>query len=143
MGEIVPGLYEAARADTRGPAYKDMSHSISCHTLTKGLWRALDIRGIPARRELHAHGELWHYVVAHTPIGADPKPDDIITDLNPWYFKAREWRTGYLHGPRDEVQEILYQAGCSPEAVALHGVETIVVAHTLQNGRYPDLQQAS
>lgn len=135
LNEIVPALYEYRTADPRGPVYRDMSHSNQCHLLSRDLWGALATgRGLPARRELHADGSIWHYVVAHSPVGAEPSPDDLITDLNPWYFEPRTWRTGHLHGTREEVIDVMREAGCSELGLALHGVETIVAAHTLQPG---------
>ena len=134
LDEIVPGLYEHRMADPRGPVYRDMSRSNQCHNLSRDLWEALQARGVPARRELHAYGPIWHYVIAHGETGAAPMPDDEITDLNPWYFRATSWRTGYLHGTREHVMDALRQAGASELSIALHSVETIVAAHTLQVG---------
>lgn len=80
-------------------------------------------------------GEMWHYLVAHGHPDAEPAPDDIVTDLNPWFSESdKPWPTGHLHGTREAVQERLRQAGCTAEVVALRGVETIIARHTLRPG---------
>ncbi len=142
VGDIVPSLYADRSRRSGRPASSDMSRSDECHLLTRDLWDALRTRGIPARRELHVANGVWHFVIAHNPVDTEPRPDNVITDLNPWRGISDASRTGYLHGLRSEVQDLLLEAGCPEELVALRGVGTITEAHTMQYTYQPNLRQA-
>jgi hypothetical protein len=109
----------------------DMSRSTKCHTMTLDMLRHLESGNIAVRRELHVTAKgLWHFVLAHTELDAEPTDSDIITDLNPWIFNPDKRYAGPLHAPRDEMQRTLYEAGAPASWIALHGLETVAVAHT-------------
>ena len=129
----VPFVYDETKDRLSLHPHTDMSRSNVCHHLTLGLLGALNGRKLPARREQHEDGEgRWHYLIAHLPTEAMPSPRDLITDLNPWQFDGRVPQRGYLHGERQEVQDILAAAGAPDWFVGLRGVATITRAHTLQ-----------
>jgi hypothetical protein len=134
VNTIVPMLFEATREQLQLPPYTDMSHSNRCDRLSLNGYAAFTGRHLPVRRERHdiqIEGEnLWHYVLAHTPEQAAPTHADIITDFNPWQFEARRAHAGILHGPRDEVQQMLADAGAPEWFVSLRGLATITTAHT-------------
>lgn len=134
VSEIVPPMYEDIRVDFGYPTPANMAGSNQCHVLSKGLWLCLDNRNIQSRREYHklANDDPWHFVVAHTPLDAEPTEDDIITDLNPWQYMgtAIPPTYSYLHGPRGEVMERLQAEGAPDYIVALRGLSTIVRSHT-------------
>ena len=107
----------------------DVSHSNKCHTLTLDLMNELQRSGYPIRRELHmdAIGN-WHYIVAHSE--DDPTDQDIITDMNPWFYSDNDAATGLLHGERTEVMDILRDSGVHAGFIALRSLATIILPHT-------------
>lgn len=134
VDEIVPLLYEGVITDFRMPAGTNLAASNQCHVLTKELFEGLQHRRIQARREFHQLPDEmpWHFVIAHTPLDAEPTEDDIITDLNPWQFMNGKTPANYtyLHAPRGEVMERLQDEGAPEYIVALRGLSTIVHSHT-------------
>ncbi len=138
VGEIIPPMYDNIAQDMRYPRGYNLAASNQCHILSKGLHVSLTGRGIEARREYHEvdDGNVWHYVIAHTPEDAVPTEEDIITDLNPWqYMDSAPGHLTYLHGPRQEVMDILSKHDAPDYIIALRGLETVVEAHrmTLMN----------
>lgn len=132
IDDIVPNLYDSVASDFQYPPGVNLAGSNQCHVLSKGLWLALDARGIRSRRELHQDDEgLWHYVVAHTPLDAQPSEDDIVTDLNPWQFMDRPpLHYTYLHESRQDLMDRLASEGAPDYFVALRGLATVVMPHT-------------
>lgn len=132
VAQLVPEIYTNSIVEFRYPGGTDMSRSNKCHTLTLDLMRALHKIDIPARRELHKDpfSGVWHYVIAHGTIEAEPTNEDVITDLNPWLFPNDGRSSGYLHAPRTEVMARLKTAGMSAQDVALRALETIVLPHS-------------
>lgn len=113
------------------PYNTDLTRSNFCHLLTLGLYNQLDRAEMPAQREFHKSGELWHYVIRHSI--DPPSPSDIITDLNPWQFPPKQPRTGLLHGPRSDVMRIIRDAGAPEYYVSLRGISTITRQHDLRS----------
>jgi hypothetical protein len=129
---VVPMVYDGVKDELQIHPYTDMSRSNVCHHLTLGLLGVLNRRHLPARREEHIDDDArWHYLIAHTSAQQEATPNDIITDLNPWQFDGTVPRRGYLHGERQEVQDVLATAGAPDWFISLRGVATIKRAHTL------------
>ena len=114
------------------PAGTDLSRSNKCHILTLSLFRALNNRHLPARREGHYDRQtgMWHFIIAHSSVGTTPAPSDLVTDLTPWQFPAKRKGTGYLHGTREAVQQTLRRADTEPGCMGLLDITTIATPHT-------------
>lgn len=134
VDEIIPPMYQDIKTDFDMPPTSNLAASNQCHVLSKGLWIALNSRKIESRREYHKtpNEAPWHFMIAHTPIDAEPSDDDLITDLNPWHYMngRAPINYSYLHAPRGEVMERLRAEGAPEYIVALRGLSTIVRAHT-------------
>jgi hypothetical protein len=131
-GELIPTVYSDSIQEFGLHSSTDMSRSDKCHTMTLDLLGHLQAGGMHIRRELHQTPTgLWHYVLAHAAVDAEPSKEDIITDLNPWnYDPGGAAFTGYLQGPRYKVEVSLRMAGAPEEHIALRGLSTLVAAHT-------------
>ena len=130
---LVPQAYEARIAIDGHYPHTDMSHSNQCQLLTFDMMEALHNRGIPARREYHEDDDgrlkVWHYLLAHEDIGAEPTEKDIVTDMNPWQWTDNKSLSGHLFGPRYEVMNRLADAGAPDYFIALRGIQTITKLH--------------
>ncbi len=130
VAAVIPGIYADTEAILRGERgvglYTDPSHSKKCGMMTLELLKELRARHLPARRELH---ESWlgsHFIIVHTMEGEEPSPDDIVTELNPWQHGPTN-RTGYLHGNRTQVNQIIARSGAP---MVLRSLNTITISHT-------------
>ncbi len=140
IADLVPQIYDSSVREFRYPSPVDMSRSDKCHTMTLDLFRALGSRGISVRRELHQTTEgYWHYIINHN-VTTNPSDTDTITDLNPWAFPDSAPHTGYLHGERHYIQDILRTAGAPETYVALRGLATITALHSERLLPFPPLQ---
>jgi hypothetical protein len=130
--DFIPTVYSDSIQEFGFHSSTDMSRSTKCHTMTLDLLKHLRSGGMHIRREFHrTPAGMWHYVLAHAAVGAQPSEEDVITDLNPWnYSPGGEAYTGYLQGPRYEVEASLRMAGAPEEHIALRGLSTLVAAHT-------------
>lgn len=133
VADIVPGMYDSIAHDFHYPLGTNLAGSNQCHVLSKGLWIALNNRGIETRRERHeAENGDWHYLIAHAPVDAEPSDEDVITDLNPWQFMpSPPLNLGHLHGTRAEVTGTIEQHGASNHVQSLRLLRTLVLAHTI------------
>lgn len=132
LNELVPVIYDVTRGQLAMPAGINMAETNQCHYLTLNLYHALEGRSLPARRESHFINQeepLWHYVIAHE-MGSIPTDEDIITDLNPWQFDAKNSHRTFLHGERGAVQEVLRHSGAPEWFISLRGLATIADTHT-------------
>lgn len=133
VNELIPSLYEE-RAEAMGrPAWIDLSHSHQCQPLTFDLMTALHNRGVVVRRELHKDDAgNWHYLLAHSDIDSRPSKDDIVTDVNPWQWTDDTKYKGPLHASREEVMDVLHDAGAPAFFIALRSLQTVVKSHQPQ-----------
>lgn len=134
VADIVPQLYDSVATDFQYPPGMNPAGSNQCHVLSKGLWIALNNRGIETRRERHvAENGDWHYLLAHSAIDSEPSDHDIITDLNPWQFMPRpDSSLGHLHGTRAEVTGAMEARGASSHVRSLRLLSTLTLAHTVE-----------
>jgi hypothetical protein len=109
----------------------DQSNGNRCDVLTYSVMEALQFRGLPIRRELHTDEyKNWHYLLAHALPDTEPSYYDVVTDLNPWQWRAQGGPI--IHGTREEVMEKMRFTGAPDFVVALRGLETIYKPHDLQ-----------
>ncbi len=134
VADIVPHLYDSVATDFHFPSGTNLAGSNQCHVLSKGLWIALNNRGIETRRERHeAQNGDWHYLLAHAPVDSEPSENDVITDLNPWQFMSRpDSSLGHLHGTRQEVTNAMEARGASGHVRSLRLLSTLTLAHTVE-----------
>jgi hypothetical protein len=134
VSHVVPGLYRRIRSEKGlGKNFDVTGLTEDCPEISLYLSRLLLSWTHPARREMHTLPEsgLTYFVVSHAKAGLEASNTDVITDLIPWNFENSSHHTGYLHGPRQDVMEILAGAGAPEEHVALRGLETLVLTHVM------------
>jgi hypothetical protein len=135
VAEIVPKIYfetEALLTKKGGVGlYNDPSHSNLCAPMTLTLFKELQARNLPARREFHCTPYfIGAFLIAHSDIDKKPSIDDVVTDLNPWESGPSN-KTGYIHSARSEVISEMSAAGAPGIISELRSVESIVLIHTV------------
>ena len=130
INELAPLLYEECNRSQGAPLTMDQTRGSNCDFLTLNMLDCLQNRGYELRREYHRDSNSnWHYLLAHSPIDAEPSMNDMVTDLNPWQWSTDRQYSGLLHAPRDKLMQQLSDTGAPEFFIALRGLDTIVMTH--------------
>ncbi|MCA9332422.1 hypothetical protein KDA00_00955 [Candidatus Saccharibacteria bacterium] len=140
ISELVPEVHEQLRTGVDLPGIPDAARktddfprSDQCGRLSLVLFKLLDAKGLPVRRELHTHpySNQWHFILAHGT--GEPSDDDIITDLNPWTFATTDEKLpDFLHTDRRRAIDAVLASGSHQVRAECLEISTIAVANFIE-----------